>query len=296
MTLPAVGQPISLAQIQTEFGGAAPTGIDEYYRNGTYVPSQAASSIPTSGQIDFAAFRGASNTVIWTYNGSTNLYTLSPNVPSILKAYIFGAGGKGSNGGAGGFCFFQRSIAAQTPLNIRIGGAGSADITGIFSSIGSQTSLGVAFGIAGNGGGYGYDSEGHTAAGGAGGGSSGQAGAGWGDATGGAGGTQTSGTDFNVQDPQVTQKVNLRYNYGGHGGVGWRGGYNGNTSGGFAKFGYYEMGFGGGGGGAGYGHPDNTYNTLLAGNRGTPGGSGQDHYSSSYSGPGQAGRIVLVFN
>lgn len=38
MALQASGQ-ISLSQIQTEFGGVAPTGLQEYYKNGTYVPS-----------------------------------------------------------------------------------------------------------------------------------------------------------------------------------------------------------------------------------------------------------------
>ena len=38
MALQASGQ-ISLSEIQTEFGGANPIGVSEYYKNGTYVPS-----------------------------------------------------------------------------------------------------------------------------------------------------------------------------------------------------------------------------------------------------------------
>ena len=38
MALQTTGQ-ISLSDIQTEFGGANPIGMNEYYKNGTYVPS-----------------------------------------------------------------------------------------------------------------------------------------------------------------------------------------------------------------------------------------------------------------
>ena len=57
---------VSLGSIQTEFGGSAPTSINEYYRGGTYVPIGTTSSygtIPTSGQIDFGVFRGTSKAV-----------------------------------------------------------------------------------------------------------------------------------------------------------------------------------------------------------------------------------------
>ena len=55
---------ITLAQIQVEFGGSNPAGINEYYRDGDYsdfdgtgVPNLAANSgIPTSGAIDLADF------------------------------------------------------------------------------------------------------------------------------------------------------------------------------------------------------------------------------------------------
>lgn len=59
MTLPASGA-ISFGQIQTEFGGANPIGINEYYRGGTYVSAGALSSIPTSGAISLSNFYGAS--------------------------------------------------------------------------------------------------------------------------------------------------------------------------------------------------------------------------------------------
>ena len=57
MPLQASGA-ISLSQIQSEFGGSNPIALSEYYRNGSYVNSNA-SSIPTSGQIKFSDFYGA---------------------------------------------------------------------------------------------------------------------------------------------------------------------------------------------------------------------------------------------
>ena len=59
MALPASGA-ISLNNIQQEFGGSAPTGINEYYRKGTRVPDLSYNqNIPTSGTISFDDFHGA---------------------------------------------------------------------------------------------------------------------------------------------------------------------------------------------------------------------------------------------
>lgn len=53
---------ITMAQIQTEFGGSNPISINEYYRGGSNVPDTGTNSgIPTSGTIDMADFYGGSN-------------------------------------------------------------------------------------------------------------------------------------------------------------------------------------------------------------------------------------------
>jgi hypothetical protein len=63
MPVPTYPSTISLNNIQTEFGGANPIAISEYYSGGTYVGSGTANStgttIPTSGQISFLNFSGA---------------------------------------------------------------------------------------------------------------------------------------------------------------------------------------------------------------------------------------------
>jgi hypothetical protein len=56
---------ITFANIQTEFGGTNPIGINEYYLNGTsgYVAGSGAVGIPTSGQISINQFYGKSKVV-----------------------------------------------------------------------------------------------------------------------------------------------------------------------------------------------------------------------------------------
>ena len=62
MTLPVSFSPISLGQIQTEFGGVAPTTISEYYNGGTYVNHNVnaiAPNVPSSGTIKLSNFYGS---------------------------------------------------------------------------------------------------------------------------------------------------------------------------------------------------------------------------------------------
>ena len=61
---------ISLSNIQTEFGGVNPIRMDEYYRNGAYVPP-GATAIPTSGAIDISDFYGASNQFAFSITSDT---------------------------------------------------------------------------------------------------------------------------------------------------------------------------------------------------------------------------------
>jgi len=61
MVLPSSG-PISLGQIQTEFGGSNPISISEYYNGGPYVThtvNALAPNVPSSGPIKFSDFYGA---------------------------------------------------------------------------------------------------------------------------------------------------------------------------------------------------------------------------------------------
>jgi hypothetical protein len=60
MALPPSPNQISLGDIQTEFGGSNPIGINEYYKNGGIVDSDDfAPNVPTSGQISIGNFHSA---------------------------------------------------------------------------------------------------------------------------------------------------------------------------------------------------------------------------------------------
>ena len=69
MALPNSGS-ISLADIQNEFGGSNPIGLNEYYRNGSYVTPNN-TNIPTSGLIDFNDFYGAETATFISGSGGS---------------------------------------------------------------------------------------------------------------------------------------------------------------------------------------------------------------------------------
>lgn len=83
MALPCPGpSQISIADIQTEFGGSNPIAINEYYRNGLYVPSSN-TNVPTSGQISFSNFFCAvAEIVVYITTTSTNV-----NVSTLFGSY-----------------------------------------------------------------------------------------------------------------------------------------------------------------------------------------------------------------
>lgn len=66
MPLPSSG-PLSLANIQTEFGGSNPISLSEYYAGGGLVPAGTTGTfgaVPSSGTISIRNFYGTSNVVI----------------------------------------------------------------------------------------------------------------------------------------------------------------------------------------------------------------------------------------
>jgi hypothetical protein len=61
---------ISLANIQTEFGGSNPISLNEYYLNGVYTTGAGAVGIPTSGQISLSSFYGKSKVIEYMLAGN----------------------------------------------------------------------------------------------------------------------------------------------------------------------------------------------------------------------------------
>lgn len=110
MTLPVSPLAISLANLQTEFGGSNPISLNEYYAGGSYVgagtngfPSAVSTAIPGSGQISLSNFHGAAT-------------VSSQNISYVLIAG--GGGGQPSGGGgAGGF------LSGAATLTVEIGRA-----------------------------------------------------------------------------------------------------------------------------------------------------------------------------
>jgi len=81
MTLPTSGA-LTLAQIQGEFGGSNPIGLNEYYAGGGLVPAGTSGTygaVPSSGAIGIRNFYGTSNRVTAniTISANTANYTLN---------------------------------------------------------------------------------------------------------------------------------------------------------------------------------------------------------------------------
>lgn len=121
MTLPSSG-PLSLSDIQGEFGGSNPIGMNEYYAGGGLVPSGTTGTygaVPTSGQISVQNFYGTSNFVpiyiedvfssyLYTGNGSTQNIVNGVN----LSAYggLVWAKARNSSGNYTGWQWFTDTV------------------------------------------------------------------------------------------------------------------------------------------------------------------------------------------
>lgn len=88
MALPVSG-PLSLSQIQTEFGGSNPVSLSEYYRGGGLVTTNN-TGVPTSGTISISNFYGTVRQFAFT--NSTNYST-----PQDLRTLAINAGWNGSD-------------------------------------------------------------------------------------------------------------------------------------------------------------------------------------------------------
>lgn len=81
MALPTSG-PLSLSQIQTEFGGANPISMSEYYRGGPFVTTNN-TNVPTSGTIAISNFYNAVKQFAFTISSN---YTTPQNLRTLALA------------------------------------------------------------------------------------------------------------------------------------------------------------------------------------------------------------------
>lgn len=172
MALPSSGT-LTLAQVQTEFGGSSPISLSEYYRGGAYVTTNN-TGVPTSGAISLNNFYGAvkqfSFTISTSFTTTQDLRSLAlsagwngadPVVATIASGVtIRGASGAGGGNGA--------SVVPYGSNNVT-GSAGSTGLTvsGSFPAGVSLINNGIIYG--GGGGGGGGGSTGGGGSGGAGG-------------------------------------------------------------------------------------------------------------------------------
>ena len=116
MPLQTSGQ-ISLGNIATEFGGAAPHQLSEYYG--------AAGGIPASGAISIGNFYGAASYPSWDYNPHTQTWSTYNTSGSIVQnstqVYLSGAsyngGMRGSAVSASGFLALQSPWTLEATCN-----------------------------------------------------------------------------------------------------------------------------------------------------------------------------------
>jgi hypothetical protein len=204
---------ISLANIQSEFGGSNPISLSEYYRNGAYVTSNN-TGVPTSGTIQLDDFYGASKAISMTYE--------------IIGGGGEGGGGSyGGTGSAGGSSSFSGSGISTVTVSGGSGGVSSGYYTGQAGSA-SYYGSGGAGGLNSDSGnqspGYPAPSSSYGAGGGGGGSAPFAAYNG-----GGGGGASTRQTGTILIAPSTLVTVTI-----GSGGSGIVGG--GNGASGYAKF------------------------------------------------------------
>ena len=101
MTLPTSG-PISLVDIQTEFGGPTPITLENYYRGGAYVlDTDYAPNVPVSGPISLSDFYGSKRTGLTTvsFNNVGSNFIILPETFSGNLTIVTMTGGGGGGGG-----------------------------------------------------------------------------------------------------------------------------------------------------------------------------------------------------
>jgi hypothetical protein len=116
---------IALSNIQSEFGGANPISLSEYYRNGAYVPP-GATGIPTSGAIDISDFYGADNQFAFNITSDT--------ANADIRALAIAAGWDEAtrliaNVNAGVTLYYGASLAGSFPSGVSL--INSGNITGV---------------------------------------------------------------------------------------------------------------------------------------------------------------------
>lgn len=133
MTLQTSGS-ITLAQVQSEFGGSNPISMSEYYRGGSYVPTTVGTSAGS-----YSSYYGTLNSYYWedtvgslvlkwngstVYSGSSSSTTISAGGYQYNKGTQFSSSGGGSGGKGGPTTYYyrirRRTSGSSTTVNTNI--------------------------------------------------------------------------------------------------------------------------------------------------------------------------------
>ena len=232
MALPSSG-PLSLSDIQGEFGGSNPISLSEYYAGGGLVAPGTTGTygaVLSSGTISIQNFYGTSNTPPFT--PVTNTYTSGsgnetvPSGATSLTLTVVGAGGSGGGsytdfgsdiynsgggGGGAGYSIITRAVASgdwSTTIAYSVGTSG-----GVSSTTTGSLSAG-AVSLTGGGGGAGGSADSGS---GGGGGTGGTASGGSTNTSGSAGGSGTASMSSGNPGGAGGASGGTAYGYGANG-------------------------------------------------------------------------------
>ncbi len=165
MQLPASG-PLSLAQIQNEFGGSNPVSMSEYYRGGALVTDNN-TGVPTSGAIRISNFYGTVKQFAFTintnYTTTQDLRTLAiaagwngadPVLATVASGIVLRGAAGAANTGSGGDAL---TISGSFPAGVSLvnngtilggGGGGGAAVYGGTGQPGGVGGRGIVVSVA----------------------------------------------------------------------------------------------------------------------------------------------------
>lgn len=125
--LPSSGT-ITMADLQTEFGGSNPVAITEYYRGGGLVPDYYSNQgIPTSGQISLSDFHGGSGATpaaqLFTGFATSNEAILPTTTASVIfqtsgQCEYYAPGNSGGTGKSSDYAWVLAGVAEDFDMYV----------------------------------------------------------------------------------------------------------------------------------------------------------------------------------
>lgn len=146
MTVPTTN--IGMSHIQTEFGGANPVSMSEYYAGGTYVPTgqtnNVPTAVPTSGTISINNFKGATKLSLNAVVNNSSLFDFSIVPTAAFAGIRFHSDGtvdvREGNGGYVNSYTWRTGTGASSDYEVRwtVGsGTPTGDTTGTWLGLGT---------------------------------------------------------------------------------------------------------------------------------------------------------------